>query len=72
MTIGITCYHEGDLLHDVKTVIRQDATQTVHRNPFLSKAMVELNRIDTQGGGVSVCSRAIADRRRIRYLTRTP
>lgn len=37
---------------DVETVIRQDAPQTIYRNPFLADAMVELNMIDTQGGGI--------------------
>ena len=39
----------GDFLPgDVETVIRQDAPQTIYRNPFLA----ELNLIDTQGGGI--------------------
>jgi len=43
----------GDFLPgDVETVIRQDAPQTTYRNPFLANAMVELNLIDTQGGGI--------------------
>jgi ATP-dependent DNA helicase RecG len=37
---------------DVETVIRQDAPQALYRNPFLADAMVELNMIDTQGGGI--------------------
>ena len=37
---------------DVETVIRQDAPQAIYRNPFLADAMVELNMIDTQGGGI--------------------
>lgn len=37
---------------DVETVIRQDAPQAFYRNPFLADAMVELNLIDTQGGGI--------------------
>ena len=37
---------------DVETVIKQDAPQAIYRNPFLSDAMVELNLIDTQGGGI--------------------
>jgi ATP-dependent DNA helicase RecG len=36
----------------VETVIRQDAPQAMYRNPFLAGAMVELNLIDTQGGGI--------------------
>lgn len=43
----------GDFLPgDVETVIRQDAPQAIYRNPFLVGAMVELNLIDTQGGGI--------------------
>ncbi|MFA6240056.1 MAG: RNA-binding domain-containing protein [Candidatus Hydrogenedentales bacterium] len=43
----------GDFLPgDVETVIRQDAPQALYRNPFLADAMVELNMIDTQGGGI--------------------
>lgn len=43
----------GDFLPgDVETVIRQDAPQPLYRNPFLTDAMVELNMIDTQGGGI--------------------
>ena len=33
-------------------MIRQDAPQAIYRNPFLADAMVELNLIDTQGGGI--------------------
>jgi len=40
------------LPEDVETVIRQDAPQAIYRNPFLADAMVELNMIDTQGGGI--------------------
>lgn len=36
----------------VENVIAQDAPQPVYRNPFLADAMVELNLIDTQGGGI--------------------
>ncbi len=43
----------GDFLPgSVETVIRQDAPQALYRNPFLADAMVELNLIDTQGGGI--------------------
>jgi ATP-dependent DNA helicase RecG len=43
----------GDFLPgSVETVIRQDAPQNIYRNPFLAEAMVELNLIDTQGGGI--------------------
>lgn len=45
--------NRGDFLPgDIETVIRQDAPQEVYRNPFLADAMVELNLIDTQGGGI--------------------
>ena len=36
----------------IETVIRQDAPSDVYRNPFLADAMVNLNMIDTQGGGI--------------------
>lgn len=36
----------------VETVIRQDAPPEMYRNPFLAAAMVNLNMIDTQGGGI--------------------
>lgn len=36
----------------VETVIRQDAPLEIYRNPFLAEAMVSLNMIDTQGGGI--------------------
>ena len=43
----------GDFLPgDVETVIRQDAPQAIYRNSFLADAMVELNLIDTRGGGI--------------------
>lgn len=43
----------GDFLPgDIETVIRQDAPQAIYRNPFLADGMVELNLIDTQGGGI--------------------
>ncbi len=43
----------GDFLPgDVETVISQDAPQAIYRNAFLAHAMVELNLIDTQGGGI--------------------
>ncbi|MBI4880996.1 MAG: putative DNA binding domain-containing protein [Planctomycetes bacterium] len=43
----------GDFLPgDVETVIRQDAPLAIYRNPFLAAAMVELNLIETQGGGI--------------------
>lgn len=37
---------------NIETVIRQDAPRAIYRNPFLADAMVELNLIDTQGGGI--------------------
>jgi ATP-dependent DNA helicase RecG len=37
---------------DIETVIRQDAPLEVYRNPFLAEAMMSLNMIDTQGGGI--------------------
>jgi ATP-dependent DNA helicase RecG len=37
---------------DIATVIQQDAPQAIYRNPFLADAMVELNLIDIQGGGI--------------------
>lgn len=37
---------------DVDKVIRQDAPLEIYRNPFLAEAMVTLNMIDTQGGGI--------------------
>lgn len=43
----------GDFLPgNVQTVIEQDAPQELYRNPMLADAMVELNLIDTQGGGI--------------------
>jgi ATP-dependent DNA helicase RecG len=37
---------------NVETVIQQDAPLEIYRNPFLADAMVNLNMIDTQGGGI--------------------
>ncbi|MFO1487351.1 MAG: putative DNA binding domain-containing protein [Verrucomicrobiota bacterium] len=37
---------------DVEKVIQQDAPLEIYRNPFLAEAMVNLNMIDTQGGGI--------------------
>lgn len=42
----------GFLPGRVETVIEQDAPLEICRNPFLSEAMVNLNMIDTQGGGI--------------------
>ena len=36
----------------VANVIEQDSPQEYYRNPFLANAMVNLNLIDTQGGGI--------------------
>jgi ATP-dependent DNA helicase RecG len=36
----------------VENVIQQDAPQETYRNPFLAQAMVNLNMIDTVGGGI--------------------
>ncbi len=45
--------NRGDFLPgNVEAVIRQDAPQDVYRNPYLAEAMVNLNMIDTQGGGI--------------------
>ena len=37
---------------DMEKVIRRDAPLEIYRNPFLAEAMVHLNMIDTQGGGI--------------------
>jgi ATP-dependent DNA helicase RecG len=42
----------GFLPGSVETVIRQDAPLEIYRNPFLAEAMVNMNMIDTQGGGI--------------------
>jgi ATP-dependent DNA helicase RecG len=42
----------GFLPGDVENVIRQDAPLEIYRNPFLAESMVNLNMIDTQGGGI--------------------
>lgn len=42
----------GFLPGDVDKVIQQDAPLEIYRNPFLAEAMVNLNMIDTQGGGI--------------------
>lgn len=36
----------------IEKIIQQDAPQEIYRNPFLAEAMVHLNMIDTQGGGI--------------------
>ncbi|MBE3037337.1 MAG: putative DNA binding domain-containing protein [Chloroflexi bacterium] len=42
----------GFLPGDVEKVIRQDAPLEIYRNPLLAEVMVDLNMIDTQGGGI--------------------
>jgi ATP-dependent DNA helicase RecG len=42
----------GFLPGSVESVIHQDAPSELYRNPFLAEAMVNLNLIDTQGGGI--------------------
>lgn len=42
----------GFLPGRVEVVIDQDAPLEIYRNPFLAEAMVGLNMIDTQGGGI--------------------
>ena len=50
---GLTLTNLGGFLPGkVETVIEQDAPLEVYRNPFLAEAMVNLNMIDTQGGGI--------------------
>ncbi len=36
----------------IEQVIGQDAPPEIYRNPFLTEAMVQLNMIDTRGGGI--------------------
>jgi len=36
----------------IEQVIGQDAPPEIYRNPFLAEAMVQLNMIDTRGGGI--------------------
>lgn len=47
---------------DVETVIVQDAPLEIYRSPFLTGAMVSLNMIDTQGGGIKKMYQAQARR----------
>jgi ATP-dependent DNA helicase RecG len=42
----------GFLPGSVEKVIRQDSPLEIYRNQFLAEAMVNLNMIDTQGGGI--------------------
>lgn len=45
--------NKGSFLPEsVEEVIRMDAPPHIYRNPLLAEAMVELNMIDTQGGGI--------------------
>ncbi len=48
----------------VETVIRQDAPLEIYRNPFLALAMVNLNMIDTQGGGI----KKMFQKQRVRFF----
>jgi len=48
LTTNVGSFLPGDL----DKVIRQDAPLEIYRNPFLAEAMVNLNMIDTQGGGI--------------------
>lgn len=47
---------------DVQTVIMQDAPLEIYRSPFLAKAMVNLNMIDTEGGGIKKMFKSQAGR----------
>lgn len=38
----------------IETVIQQDSPQLAYRNTFLTHAMVELNMIETRGGGIKL------------------
>ncbi|MCD6485705.1 MAG: hypothetical protein J7K35_00030 [Syntrophobacterales bacterium] len=50
---GLIFTNAGSFLPgSVEQVIGQDAPQEIYRNPFLAEAMVQLNMIDTQGGGI--------------------
>jgi len=40
----------------VEKVIEMDSPPEIYRNPFLANAMVNLNMIDTIGGGIKKCS----------------
>ncbi|MFU8887236.1 MAG: ATP-binding protein [Trueperaceae bacterium] len=48
----------------LENVLRRDAPGEVYRNPFLAAAMVNLNMIDTQGGGI----RRMFQRQRERFM----
>jgi ATP-dependent DNA helicase RecG len=47
---------------DVETVIKQDSPPEIYRNPFLAHAMVNLNMIDTIGGGIKKMFRTQMER----------
>jgi len=49
---------------DLDTVIQQDAPQEIYRNTLLAGAMVNLNMIDTQGGGI----KRMFQKQRARFL----
>jgi len=50
---GLSLTNVGGFLPGrVETVIEQDSPLEIYRNPFLAEAMVNLNMIDTQGGGI--------------------
>jgi len=50
---SVTFTNVGSFLPgSVEKVISQDAPPEIYRNPFLAEAMVQLNMIDTQGGGI--------------------
>ena len=46
----------------VETVIEQDSPPEIYRNPFLAHAMVNLNMIDTIGGGIKKMFRTQMER----------
>ena len=54
----------GFLPGKVETVIQQDAPPEIYRNPFLAEAMVNLNLIDTQGGGI----KRMFQKQRVRFF----
>jgi ATP-dependent DNA helicase RecG len=50
---AVTLTNAGSFLPGtVEAVIEHDAPPEIYRNPFLAEAMVSLNMIDTQGGGI--------------------
>jgi ATP-dependent DNA helicase RecG len=49
----LTISNKGSFLPGtVENVIKQDSPPDMYRNPYLASAMVKLNMIDTQGGGI--------------------